>query len=359
LSGTPAEALASFSSLHRDGAEAQQILSDLAETVHMVTRTKVAGAETGTEALSGEERRRAAALAGQLSLPLLSRAWQMLLKGLEETARAADPVAAAEMVLIRIAFTSDLPAPDELMRALGGEAAASRQPGAPPLQSGGEKRPVVNQLETARKSAASAPPVAASASQSMSEAALASDEEAFDQLIAGDDAADQIVEGLGDEDDTPVAVAPVITLRPLNTFADIVELVGERRDARLKVYLEDNVSLVKFDGATGAIDLHLLPGAPPEIGNQLREKLNAWTGRRWMVALSKAIGEKPIGQVRREREAAELELMKAHPAVAAILAEFPGARITGVRSLEGDAGSVPNTATVAPAPPQKNQKRTR
>ena len=71
-----------------------------------------------------EERRRAAALAGRLSVAILSRAWQMLLKGLEETANAPNQAAAAEMVLIRLAYTADLPAPDEIIKALGGDARA-------------------------------------------------------------------------------------------------------------------------------------------------------------------------------------------------------------------------------------------
>ena len=100
---------------------------------------------------------------------------------------------------------------------------------------------------------------------------------------------------------------------------------GERREAKLKVHLEEHVSLVKFDPA-GSIELHLLAGAPKELGNELREKLNAWTGRRWMVALSKTPGERPIGEVAREREAAELREIEKHPAVAAVLQQFPDAQ---------------------------------
>jgi DNA polymerase-3 subunit gamma/tau len=106
-----------------------------------------------------------------------------------------------------------------------------------------------------------------------------------------------------------------------------VALVGERRDAKLKVHLEEHASLVRFDAAAGSIDLFLLPGAPPQIANELREKLIAWTQRRWVVMLSKTAGERPIGEVRREREAAELESLKSHPAVKALLDEFPDARI--------------------------------
>ena len=117
------------------------------------------------------------------------------------------------------------------------------------------------------------------------------------------------------------AALPVV-----RSFAEVVALAGERREAKLKVHLEEHVSLVKFDPA-GSIELHLLAGAPKELGNELREKLNAWTGRRWMVALSKAPGERPLGEVEREREAAEIcARSKKHPAVAAVLQAVPRRR---------------------------------
>jgi len=96
------------------------------------------------------------------------------------------------------------------------------------------------------------------------------------------------------------------------------------------------VSLVRFDAA-GSLELHLLPGAPKELANELREKLNAWTGRRWMVALSKTPGERTLGEVARERAAAERRDIEKHPAVAAVLQQFPEAQITGVRPLPGTA----------------------
>ena len=105
------------------------------------------------------------------------------------------------------------------------------------------------------------------------------------------------------DDDAP---APGMLADP-RSFDEVIALAGERRDMMLKLQLEDRVSLVKFDYAAGSIDLFLLPGAPPHIANELREKLNAWTPRKWVVVLSKAPGERPRGEVRREREAAELE----------------------------------------------------
>ena len=100
------------------------------------------------------------------------------------------------------------------------------------------------------------------------------------------------------------------------------------------IALEDQVSLVRFDGTAGGIDLYLLPSAPAGLANDLREKLNKWTGKRWMVMLSKTAGEPPLGEVRREREARELASLKAHPAVAAVLDAFPDADIEAVRPLD-------------------------
>ncbi|MFV0368825.1 MAG: DNA polymerase III subunit gamma/tau, partial [Hyphomicrobiaceae bacterium] len=120
FSGKAGPALESFAALMRDGADAGQLMADLAEAVHLATRIKAIGGEAAMEGLSAEERRRASHLAKNLSVPLLSRAWQMLLKGIEEVSRAPHPAAAAEMVLIRICYTADLPSPDEIIRTLGG-----------------------------------------------------------------------------------------------------------------------------------------------------------------------------------------------------------------------------------------------
>lgn len=137
------------------------------------------------------------------------------------------------------------------------------------------------------------------------------------------------------------AALPAIAL---GSFDAVLDLIGRRRDAKLKLHLEEHVSLVKFD-AGGTIELQLLPGAPAELANDLREKLNRWTGSRWMVALSRGPGAPPVAKVRRERAAAELERLKAHPAVKAIFEQFPDAVIDEVRPLMQPGDDDVDTAT--------------
>src|SRR5262245_11575077 len=291
FSGATSSTLETFAALHRDGAEAGQILADLAEAVHSTTRVKVLGTEGAGTDLSAEERQRAAVLAARLSLAILTRAWQMLLKGLEELSHAPNPAAAAEMVLIRLAYTADLPAPADIIGALGGSAPRN--------------------LAKSALSPATSQPAAAPT-----------------DVLAAEDDNDTASQDMGLAD----AIAGAGTLPIVRTFADVVALSGAQREAKLKVHLEEHVSLVRFDPA-GSIELHLLPGAPKELANELREKLNTWTDRRWMVALSKSAGAVPIGQAQREREAAEIREIAKHPAVAAVLKQFPDAQVTGVRPL--------------------------
>jgi DNA polymerase III subunit gamma/tau len=290
LGGDAGRALQQFAELHRDGAEPQQVLSDLAEAVHAVTLAKTLGAQAG-DAVPAEERRRAAELGARLSMAILSRAWQLLLKGLEEGAVAPNQAAAAEMVLIRLAYTADLPPPDEIIKALGGDTVGQR--------SGNTDAPAAGRTP-------SAAPVSLADSGD------------------GDDIQPEDADG-------PLDYAPD-TLPIARSFEEVVELASKNREAKLKVHLEEHVSLVKFDPA-GSIELHLLPGAPRELANELREKLNAWTGGRWMVALSNRPGSAPLGQLERERKAREISALKEHPAVAAVLKQFPDAEITSVQRL--------------------------
>lgn len=335
--GDAAAALKSIGALYKDGADPVQLTGDLAETIHLATRIKIAGEEAGGEGLPAEEKRRASALAHRLSVPLLSRAWQMLLKGLEDVARAPDPIAALEMVLIRLAYTADLPPPDEIIKALGGENLAVRRAAPAPSAPAAERRGPLNEAAPAGQRIEpdeTAPePHVSRADDTFDAAEYGADPSSgpppdeqglFDDLEAGDNG-DAIA---------PLA-APAGGFANPRSFSDVVALTSARRDPKLKYHLEEHVSLVKFDAAAGSIDLFLLPGAPPELANDLREKLNKWTGRRWIVLLSKARGEPSLGDIKREREAAEIARLRQHPAVAAILDTFPGAKITGIREIDG------------------------
>lgn len=303
------------------------------------------------------ERLRAEALATATGMGLLSRTFQMLLKGHEETARAPMPLAAAEMVLIRIAYAAGLPSPDDLIAALGEgtspkEVSPKRERPAPPRDVGSRGDGARASGDLAGEAVVS--PIASAALQPFptEEGGLFTDEDAGDtdthEVDHDDDDDDDRFapptipapqgERAGEEHPTKKAATPV----PARwvSFEELVAFVGTQRDAKLKVHLEDHVSLVRFDPVGCALDVFLLPMAPSGFANTLREKLMAWSGQRWVIVLSKAPGAEPLGSVRRARAASELEDLKKHPAVAAFLTEFPEAKIARITPMDGPGETV-------------------
>src|SRR5213595_977440 len=143
--GDIASGFREFRDQYDTGADPVVILSDLAEFANFVTRVKIVPAIADNVAFGETERMRAREFAAKLSMRVLSRTWQMLLKGIAEVQVATRPAAAAEMVLVRIAYVADLPTPDEAIRMLdqngggsqiaSGGAAPSRAAPAAPVSS--------------------------------------------------------------------------------------------------------------------------------------------------------------------------------------------------------------------------------
>src|SRR5467141_1726273 len=123
--GDIASAFKEFREQYDTGADPIVVLSDLAEFVNFVTRVKIVPATADNVAFGETERLRARDFAAKLSMRVLSRMWQMLLKGITEVQTATRPAAAAEMVLVRIAYVADMPTPDEAIRMLEQNGAAS------------------------------------------------------------------------------------------------------------------------------------------------------------------------------------------------------------------------------------------
>src|SRR4029079_1798275 len=97
-----AGALDRLDDLHQGGADPLMVMQDLLDLTHFLTRLKLAPTAGAGDPLEEGERQRAAPLAAALSMPVLARAWQMLLKGLEEVQAAPAPAQAAAMVLVRL-----------------------------------------------------------------------------------------------------------------------------------------------------------------------------------------------------------------------------------------------------------------
>ncbi|MGN6818956.1 MAG: DNA polymerase III subunit gamma/tau [Sphingomonas sp.] len=122
-------ALAALRQQYDLGVDPQSVLRGLLETVHAVTLARLGGDADPSQ--SAEEREAYREWARMLSYPALHRLWQLLLKGHDEVARAALPIEAGEMALLRVVHASSLPDPGELARQIAGGGAPSNAAPAP------------------------------------------------------------------------------------------------------------------------------------------------------------------------------------------------------------------------------------
>ena len=303
MRGDTAAALGELQSQHTTGADPLAVLTDLAEFTHYVTRLKLAPDSAGHAAVSESERVRGAELAGSLSVRVLSRTWQMLLKGIEEVSRAVRPMASADMVLVRLCHAADMPTPDEAIRMLRDQAGAAPRAEAPAPR-------------------APAPPP--STRNNAAAPARAVREEA-PRLAAA-------------EAKAAPAASPAAGLQ---SFADIVARARAERDQGLVFQLERHVRPVKFEA--GHIEIALTADAQPNLPQRLGQVLKAWTGARWIVVVSQERDAETVHETRARSKAAVLAEVKADPVVAEVLAQFPGAEIVSVR--DRDRETIPTQTT--------------
>ncbi len=317
MAGRAPEVLAILDQAHERGADAGLLLQDLLGLTHVLSRLKASPALRDSPDLPQAERVRGAAIADRLTIPVLGRAWQMLLKGVSEVEAAPDRRAAAEMVLIRLCYLADQPTPGDLVRRLspGGEAPKPMLAAAPAV--------AVTPSAPVARIWASGGGGGGGASPALAQAA---------PEPAPEPAPDAAPEP------PPPPTIP-------EHFRDVISLVREQREMTLYGHLLHSVHLVRY--APPVIEIRPQPEAPRDLASKLAAVLGEVTGQRWTIAISTAEGEPTIDAQRqaadrgREVEAAE------HPLVLAIMAAFPGARLEGVRDPMADEYRLPPPVAAA------------
>ena len=296
MGGRIAEALTALRELYDLGADPQTLLADLAEFTHLVTRIKVVPAAADDASLTPDERNRGRDLATRLPMRALTRAWQILFKGNEETARAGNALQAAEMTLIRLAYAADLPSPDEVISKLtqqGTLPAGSSAPQLPPRgPSGGAS---AMRVEAAPAPIAAPVPVSIPATR-------------------------------------PQAVVQP-ALATVASYKDLIALAAAKRDVLVKLALESQMRPLSFE--QGRIEVALSDGADPGIIATLSARLQTWTGQRWLIMVSTKPPEGlTLRQEAEQKKQAATDAAHDDPLVKAIMETFPGAKLVNVTVRE-------------------------
>ncbi|MFA5040786.1 MAG: DNA polymerase III subunit gamma/tau [Bdellovibrionales bacterium] len=277
LRGEMKEALKIFESMQLSGSDPLQVLQDMCDLVHLLTRAQVIPDYAADTSLP-EYDRQFLTEAGDVKIPALARAWQILLKGINEVQLAPHPAQAAEMVLIRLSYAADLPPPADLVKQLR-DAVTSGAVSQTPAPSGGGGK---------TKLALGGGSIAVAAS-----------------------------------------VPQVVVQQEALTFKEVVALFSEKREGALHALLYGQVHLVRC--GQGLLEIRIGEGAPPNFAGRIGKCLTEWTGQRWVVSLSGEAGEPTLLEQERSAEAKRQERVREHPLMQAVFNSFPGAKIIALR----------------------------
>ncbi|RBO97679.1 DNA polymerase III tau subunit [Pseudochrobactrum asaccharolyticum] len=318
MRGDVAGVLKEFRAQYDVGADPSVVLSDLADFNHLVTRLRFTPEVAQDMSLSEDERVRGAEFAKTLSIRALSRCWQMLLKGIHEVETSSRPVQAAEMLLIRLAHSADLPTLDEALKAIAnGHIGGNSAPSAPQGGGGG------NGSGGGNTSYAAADAVSGQMVQRQNNGGAA--------LRLAEPAAQQMMQPQAVVQPKTEPAPQAVRIRDLN---DIVNLAGNKRDLQFKVLVKNFVRLVSI--GQNRMEIALTEHAPKTLATDMAQRLLDWTGERWMVSVARDGGGQTVAEVETARREELVTDARADPDVAAILAKFPGAKIIDVRITTPD-----------------------
>jgi DNA polymerase-3 subunit gamma/tau len=325
MRGDATAALGELREQYNGGADPLVVLSDLADFTHLVTSLRFVPDSADDAALSPAESARGLEFSKKLSVRTLSQVWQLLLKAIEETRAATTPRQAAEMALIRIAHAADLPAPADLARLIAEGGAVPRLP-SPSGESAAPPIPAATETATVAAAArAPAAPLSVSTASVMPGASVATATTQPPRLA---------IAARGDSRIAAPAAAPATAMPEIRTIEGLVALAEEKRDSLMQASLRRYIRPVKIE--PGRIEVALTEGAPRTLPGDLQRRLLEWTGRRWTVTISSAEGGRTIEETVAARHDALVSDAITDPEVAAILAQFPGAKVIDVR-LRGEA----------------------
>jgi DNA polymerase-3 subunit gamma/tau len=313
MGGNAREALDILGRLHAAGADPGTIVEDLLDLTHALTRQKLAPASARMDA----EARRGGAMAEKLSMAVLTRTWQLLLKGMGEINVAPNPHAAAEMIVLRLVYAADLPTPGDLVKQIQANGQANGT-GSQPAPSA----PMDNGRGGGPSAGRSSQPMMHGGPTHGGQAMAVARGEPMDAPI--NTAQPMAMEAAPAHVPAPALPAPA-------NYRELVRLFADKKEGILEYHLAASVRLVRFE--PGVVEISPLPAAPSNLANRVGSLLSEWTGRRWVIGISSAPGEPTLSEVEQADKNAAMDSARAHPAVLALMEAFPGATITDVRDL--------------------------
>nr|WP_280949002.1 DNA polymerase III subunit gamma/tau [Bartonella koehlerae] len=349
MKGNVVNALHELRSQYDAGADPLAILTELADFNHLVTRLHFTPEIVEDLSLTEDERLRSLDFSKKLSVPVLSRNWQMLLKGLREVNQTARPLQAAEMLLIRLAHVTDLPTLDEALKKLTQEKVPLT------IVSNSAHQESANANNTTKIEATNACPSSqvANTSSHQPDCKTSLENQLDCSLQSESSLSVQNLESSHPSKVTEIletsqSVAPpqnIANLPYLSTHTpkqttetkaividslhDIVKLAEQYNEIPFKLLVTEFVHPVSFE--PGHIILRISENAPHSLKRDIKKMLYQWTEKRWTITFVNEGGGPTLQEESMATQKTLFSNAKADPDIAKILDHFPEAKIVDIR----------------------------
>jgi len=298
MRGEMKAALATLATMQQAGSDPLQILHDMCDLVHLLTRAQIVSDFAQDPSLPEYDRQLLSELS-DVKVPALARAWQILLKGVNEVQNATHPGQAAEMVFIRLAYAAELPPPADLIRQL---------------------RETINAnpaTDKANVPVGNSPP----AGRARMGSTVGNVGTSVAHAVARQSVPQDIPQALVQSD--------VVALKVPTNFKELVALFNENREGALHAQLYSNVHPVRCE--LGLLEIRVGPNAPTNLAARLSQCLSQWTAQRWMVSISDNPGAPTLAEQDRVREQKRQQKANEHPLMQAVLTSFPKAKLLSLK----------------------------
>ena len=375
IKGDIANALTEFQSQYNSGADPAIILTDLADFIHLITRMKVIPNSNENIAITESERKRGATLSEQLSIRILSRVWQILLKGIPEVQQAPKPLAAAEMVLVRLCYSADLPSPEDAFKLFQQEklpdvsnvpidsvSQENTDSSNSKSDSGSNSEKEAQEELTTSNSKTESPESTASPIGNSEENSKNLDKEKSleNNVTAVENNSEKIKNqtesSSGIISDTsipseqsqtgstqfgetntkpevkthePEEVEQTYNKLSIQSMEQIAEICSDKKDIILQNVVETKIRPVLIEA--GKIEIEHQDSLPAGITRELSQKLSDWTGEHWEVVATEKSGSPTLRELKETLKQEAIDNATKDSVVAEILDAFDGAKTTEVR----------------------------
>ncbi len=276
MAGKTDEVVNKLSEQYKNGANPTTVLQDLINITHMLAKAKIVPSSVDSDSLAESEKDFCKKQAPNVSIAVLSKIWQMMIKGLSELAIAPVQIDALEMILIRIAYSASLPTPFELLNDV-------------------KKKSKITQAVPQQTAAVPLP-----------------------------------VAGNGVQEKESVSSKTVFT-----KVEEFIQYLESTRKPLLVYALKNDVSVTSF--APGEIQMTISDKVNNDFLLNLQKELSEATGEKWKIETKRGPLGETIAQHEQALDNANKKNVSDLPLVKAILEEFKGSKIeTLTRKINQD-----------------------